>query len=344
MNAQHQHYVPQLLLRGFLARNSKHKGDEQVHVFDLIEEKSFTTSIGNIMGERRYNDFWINEDTMRTIEPASGRIESHVAPLIEKIRSERRLERTPECLGDLALFMAFQFMRTKKMRLLPERLNAQIRAKVRRMGFDPTSVDGLSDWDENKLKNEHVQQQIQSLVEFTQIIAKKEFFLMTTAEGSSFYLGDHPVVMHNDEPRKFMSGGLGIGVPYIQIYLPLAADLMLCAYCPAVLGQLMKSQDEEMKQAQGMALRSLMDGHCTADQMKAALFAAKEFDLISPLIKSIKAGEPVRIGREQVQCYNSLQAFQAHRFVIDPDGKFQVAKEMMVEREKADRHEADKCG
>ena len=344
MNAQHQHYVPQLLLRGFLARNSKHKGEEQVHVFDLIEKKSFTTSIGNIMGERRYNDFWINEDTMGTIEPASGRIESHVAPLIEKIRAERKLERTPECLGDLALFMAFQFMRTKKMRLLPERLNAQVRAKVRRMGLDPARVDGLSQWDENKLKNEHVQQQLRSLVEFTKIFAKKEFFLMTAAEGSSFYLGDHPVVMHNDEPRRLMSGGLGIGVQYIQIYLPLAADLMLCAYCPAVLGQLMKSQDEEMTKAQGMALRSLMDGRVTADQMKAALVAAKEYDLISPLIQTIRAGEPVRVNREQVQGYNSLQAFQAHRFVIDPDGRFDVAKEMIAEREAADRHEAGKSG
>lgn len=57
MAAQHQHYVPQLLLRGFLSREASRAAKEQVHVYDMVERRQFTPPIGKIMGERRYNDF-----------------------------------------------------------------------------------------------------------------------------------------------------------------------------------------------------------------------------------------------------------------------------------------------
>jgi hypothetical protein len=336
MAAQHQHYVPQLLLRGFLSRDAAKAAKDQVHVFDLQTGASFTPSIANIMGERRFNDFWADEETLATIEPATGRIESHVAPLVERIRAERRLERSPEEFGDLALLMAFQFIRTKKMRLLPERMNRQLRAHVEKMGFDPAKVEGLEELDEEALKQLHVRNQIEGLEKYTGIIADKEFFLMSAPEGSSFYLGDHPVVLHNDEERRGMFGGLGLAVPYIQIYLPLSADLLLCAYDKAVLGQLMKTRDDGFRENQVYALGKLMRGEISAQQMKQAMEGMKALDVISPLIDAIRAGEPVAVGPEQVQCYNSLQAFQAHRFIVDPDGKFVVAAEMVAERKTAE--------
>lgn len=110
----------------------------------------------------------------------------------------------------------------------------------------------------------------------------------------------------------------------------------MCAYDKAVLGQLMRTTEEEMTKGQGMTLRALMDGKITPAQMKRVVEEARQHDVTTPLIEAIRAGEPVRVGQEQVQCYNSLQAFQAHRFVIDPDGRFDVAREMIAEREAAD--------
>lgn len=335
MAAQHQHYVPQLLLRGFLSRDPALAAKEQVHVFDLETGASFTPSITNIMGERRFNDFWLDEETLATIEPAAGRIESHVAPLVERIRAERRLDRSPDEFGDLALLMAFQFIRTKKMQLLFERMNRQLRTHVERMGFDPDQVQGLETPDEETLKRLHVRNQIEGLEKYVRVIAEKEFFLMAAPERASFYLGDHPVVLHNDEDRRGMFGGLGLAVQYIQIYLPLSADLTLCAYDKAVLGQLMKTRDEGIRENQVYALRKLIRGEITASQMKQALDAMKDFDVITPLIDAIRAGAPIVIGPEQVQFCNSLQASQAHRFVVDPDGNFEVAAEMMGERKNA---------
>lgn len=333
MAAQHQHYVPKLLLRGFLSGDPERAAKKQVHVLDLEAEKSFPTSIDNIMGERRFNDFWISDDVLATIEPWTSHIESHLAPTIERIRAEKTLERTPEEIANLAFLMAFQFVRTKDMRLVPERIDAQLRRHVKRMGFDPAKVDGLMNLDEEGLKKEHIRHQVQNLEKYVEIMAEKEFFLMTPPNGRSFYIGDHPVVLHNDEPRTVRTGHLGIGAAYIQIYLPLSSDVLLCAYDKAVLGQMMKASDEARnKEVAGYALSKLIAGEISAAKMKQAIDAARDLDPVAAMIKAIRAGQPIAVGPQQVECYNSLQAFFAHRFVIDPDDSFAVAREMIGER------------
>ena len=333
MAAQHQHYVPKLLLRGFLSGDPERAVKEQVHVLDLEAGKSFPTSIDNIMGERRFNEFWVDDDVLATIEPWTGRIESHLAPIIERIRARKTLERTPEEIANLAFLMAFQFVRTKGMRLMPERIDAQLRRHVKRMGFDQAKVDGLMNLDEEGLKKEHIRHQVQNLEKYVEIMAEKEFFLMTPPDGRSFYIGDHPVVLHNDEPRTVHTGHLGIGAAYIQIYLPLSSDVLLCAYDKAVLGQMMKASDEARnKEVAGYALSKLIAGEISAAQMKQAIDAARDLDPVAAMIKAIRTGQPMAVGPEQVQCYNSLQAFFAHRFVIDPDDSFAVARDMIGER------------
>lgn len=340
MAAQHQHYVPKLLLRGFLSRDAKRAEKRQVHVFDFENERSFPASIDKIMGETRFNDFWVDDETLASIEPWASRVESHVAQLVERIRVEKTLERTSEEFGDLSLLVAFQFLRTKGMRLLPERLDAQMRMHVRSMGFDTDRIHGLFDLDAEGLKREHIRHQVQNIKKYAEILAEKEFFLMTAPEGHSFYIGDHPVVLHNDEPRTVHTGHLGIGAAYIQIYLPLSSDVLLCAYDKAVLGQMMKASDEARnREVAGYALSKLMAGEISAAQMKQAVVSARDLDPVAAMMKAIRAGQPIAVGPEQVQCYNSLQAFFAHRFVIDPDDRFAVARDMIGERKSAAQDE-----
>ena len=74
--AQNQHYVPKFLLRKFLSNAQ----NEQVSVYDKHSDKGFTTSIANIMAERRFNDFVINE-WRGTFEETAGRIEDQIIPI-----------------------------------------------------------------------------------------------------------------------------------------------------------------------------------------------------------------------------------------------------------------------
>lgn len=332
MGPQHQHYVPKLLLRGFLSRDAKRAQQRQVHVFDYESERSFPASIDKIMGETRFNDFWVDDKTLASIEPWTSRIESHVAPLVERIRAEKTLKRTSEELGDLSLLIAFQFLRTKGMRLLPERLDAQVRKQVRSMGFDTNRIHGLFGLDAEGLKLEHIRHQVQNIENYTNIISEKEFFLMTPPNGHSFYIGDHPVVLHNDEPRTVHTGHLGIGAAYIQIYLPISSDLLLCAYDKAVLGQIRRIAAERRKEVAQYALSKVLAGDISPAQMKNAVDTARSLDPVEAMISTIRDGQPIAVGVDQVKSYNSLQAIFANRFVIDPDDRFSVARDMISER------------
>jgi hypothetical protein len=69
--------------------------------------------------------------------------------------------------------------------------------------------------------------------------------------------------------------------------------------------------------------------------MKEILRARTPFDIVTPLLDRIRSGQPVEIGHEQVELYNSLQVFQAHRFVVDPEGRFTIAREVMSDRKAA---------
>lgn len=90
-------------------------------------------------------------------------------------------------------------------------------------------------------------------------------------------------------------------------------------------------------------LKALMEGKIAAVQMRDAVERSKKYDRIAPLIETIRAGEAVAIEAEQVLHYNSLQALQADRFVIDPDGKFEVARSIAADRRTAEENKMFRC-
>src|SRR3546814_9794371 len=58
---------------------------------------------------------------------------------------------------------------------------------------------------------------------------------------------------------------------------------MLCAYDRAVLGGLMRGRDEEMNRGKGAALKLLMQGSITAEQMKGFVEEARSEEHTSEL-------------------------------------------------------------
>jgi Protein of unknown function (DUF4238) len=328
---QNQHYVPKLLLRGFLSRDAKRAAKEQVHVLDLIEKRYFTPSIENIMAENKYNEFKINEENIAEIETALSKIEGYIAPLIKRIREEKILEQSAQIHQDLAYFVALQFIRTKKTRLFPKRIYEKLRNSIVKMGFDPSKVDGLHDFDSDELKKFHSSHQVKMIDKYAEMISDKVFFLMAPPINGTFYVSDHPVVLHTDEPKNFYNQGLGLGTPYIQIHLPLSAEIMLCAYDAAILGQLKKQYDLGLKELQQLSLGRFMRREISKEQMKYVIDGFHESSPINSFLNAIKLGNPISIDNEHLKCYNSLQVFQAERFVIDPDGRFDVAKEIIAE-------------
>lgn len=110
--AQNQHYVPKFILRNFLSDPAK----EQVHVFSKKRGKGFTTSIKNVMAERRFHDFQVSENYLASFEDSVGKIEDMVLPAYREVVKNKRLDVSPEQKASLSVFVAFQMLRTRAQR------------------------------------------------------------------------------------------------------------------------------------------------------------------------------------------------------------------------------------
>ena len=110
MAAENQHYVPKFILRQFLSNKKR----EQVSVFDKHTEKTFVTSIKNMMAERRFNDFTFDDEWIASFEPIACAAEDQVLPSYRKVLKDRLLDNSPEQKADLAMMLAFQLLRSKR--------------------------------------------------------------------------------------------------------------------------------------------------------------------------------------------------------------------------------------
>ncbi len=76
-----QHYVPRLLLRGFLREP---RAKEQVFVYDKHEDRSFPTNIANIAAEREFYDL-VDDNNQGLVEGILSELESNTKSAFEKL-------------------------------------------------------------------------------------------------------------------------------------------------------------------------------------------------------------------------------------------------------------------
>ena len=121
-----QHYVPQMLLRGFEIES----GSEQVWAFDKRTDKAFITTVRNIAAERGYYDLGENA----TIDDVMTRADDMTFPIIDSIRQRRSVSRlSGQDRGLLAGFVVLQFLRTRGMQEKMRNLEETVAARVHEM-------------------------------------------------------------------------------------------------------------------------------------------------------------------------------------------------------------------
>ncbi|ETA72672.1 MULTISPECIES: DUF4238 domain-containing protein [Mesorhizobium] len=325
MAAENQHYVPKFVLRQFLSDKKR----EQVSVFDKHTEKTFVTSIKNMMAERRFNDFTFDDEWIASFEPIACAAEDQVLPSYRKVLKDRRLDNSPEQKAALAMMLAFQLLRTKATRDQWQAIEEALVKKVEESGGKMQDVRGWEDWQpmtEDRLKREHLLSIQGSIGDYAQIIAAKDFVLAEPAPGRSFYLGDNPVCLANAldfGPR----GNLGLAVQGIEIYMPLASDLMLCAFCPSIIEGLRETHKRTKDARQAEAVSRLMKGQLSAVGMRQFLDAAKATARpVEELLSAAADGHPVSSNDDNMDYYNSLQTSFAYRYVVCQQADFALAR------------------
>lgn len=326
--AQNQHYVPKFILRNFLSNVPK----EQVSVFSKSTGKGFTVSISNIMAERRFHDFRIDDDYMASFEGGISSMEDMILPTYRAVLERGTLDRSPEEKAILIAFIAFQFTRTRAQRDLFVSMEAQLKAKIEAMGAKMDDIEGYEPMTEDKSKIHHLKMIRESTGAFMESLADKDLLLMRAPEGRSFYLSDNPVAMYNSEPRNGIFGNLGFAVPGIQIYMPLSSDLMLCAWCPSIMGQIKERHREHKNGLAGAMLSPRMMQLSEPERMAAFIAQLRPLTkTIEDRIDCFERGTPTLLTADNMDFQNSLQVSNAREHVICKKGDFALAKRFMAD-------------
>ena len=194
---KNQHYVPQFLLRGFVAN----KTEERIFVFDKPQERIFCTSIRNVAAETGFYNY---TDTLglNSVEPHLASLEANCATIIKRINDEESLDSlTHEERCGIAVFTAIQSLRVKQMRLAIEALNNAIRKNIISAGGDPATTSGFEDLDANGIKKASIHN-LSIAKELVPHILRKAWLLLRAPSSHPFYLSDNPVALNSSIPQS----------------------------------------------------------------------------------------------------------------------------------------------
>lgn len=326
--AQNQHYVPKFILRNFLSNPKK----EQVHVFSKSSGRGFTTSIKNIMAERRFHEFNIDENYLASFEESVCRVEEMLLPAYRSVVESRRFDGTPEQKAHLATLVAFQFLRTRSQRDQFMDMERKLAEHLNEHGGSIEDIEGYEPLTEDALRAQHIRFMRDAAADFAQIIGAKDFLLLEAAKGRHFYLSDNPVTIHNSQPSGGFFGNMGLACEGIEIYMPLTSDLQLCAWCPSLLGN-MRERDAESRRKLATAILSpemarVADPTLLMEQLKQL----REYRAtIQDTLNRAAEGVPLPASIENMDFQNALQVGQAREHLICQKADFDLAKRFMAE-------------
>ena len=309
MTSQLQHYVPRFVLRRFAAASR-----DTVHVYDKHTGKSFIAGTGKVAAENGLYDFEFDGEDL-TLEPGLAGIEGTAAQHIQEILKDERLHLlNPLERGELARFFAVQFVRTPAHREMWRELDTRMEAWLRQEGMreDFFAVDPRLGSRENAERAFIARSLTRAPQTFGSAFTAKDWVLMRTDVASPYFIGDHPLVMHNSRdhgPR----GNLGLNVVGIEMYFPLSPRL--------ALGMMCDSHRRDFEEA----LRRMSQSELSDPGRQKGLTIARDY------VRAVESGEPAGVEPENVDFLNSLQVARAERFLFSSDGDFSLAEKMIAE-------------
>lgn len=299
--AKVQHYVPQFLLKNF-GRGKK----DQLWVFDKASGRSFFTNAKNVASESRFYDFEVDGEAV-SLEPILTKIESAAKHIIEKVLNEDTLGvLNDDDRAHLAVFCAIQMARTRNFReqwlSFPRMLREEFEKREDRVAQDSQAEQLIQDITDNDVKAETGRFILGAPEMFAEHFVSKHWVLAATDSNYPFQISDNPLTRQNMIERP-LRGNLGLTTPGIEIYLPLAPTRALAMWCTSITVPILEREEE---------LRKVAPGYAEA------------------LAEAIRTGNPLPYAAENVENFNSLQVWQAERYVFSSRDDFALAQDMVT--------------
>jgi hypothetical protein len=122
-------------------------------------------------------------------------------------------------------------------------------------------------------------------------------------------------------------GNIGLAVTGIEIYMPLASNLLLCAWCPSLLANLRSDYEKGVREKQMKAIGHVLAGEMTAQQMKEGMERFEEMaQPTASLLAAAAEGRPVSSDAANMDYYNSMQTAFASRYIVCQQADFALAR------------------
>ena len=292
-----QHYVPQALLRGFLADEAR----DQLCVFDKPNQRTFATTIRNIAAERDFYTLGGSD----ALDAAMNRADGLIAPILQQLRQTPNLRRLNEFqIGLLAGFTALQMIRTRGALEQRQDLGVQLAKHLAEMNHEfAQEIEALRDREQQR---ETFLTAIPGETrEYMFHLLTKSIVLFQADSSLPFWISDNPVTKHNTlNPGDGIRGTLGLAVRGIEIYFPISSSLTVGFMCPSIVEKHLELYEE---------VRRL------------GFISLKAHDYLCAL----RTGKPVPLNRENTRFQNSLQVVNSERFVFSNNDEFRDVQEIV---------------
>jgi hypothetical protein len=298
-----QHYVPQMLLRGFLSDLAS----EQLQAFDKASGRTFPTTIRNVAAERDFYTVFCSD----AIDAAMNRADDAAAPTIRKIRDTNSLRGLSLFeLGALAAFTAIQMIRTRAVLEQWRDLGIKL---INRLGeMTPEFKKEMQPLADAEKQREAFLKAIPGQTGMLmRHLLMKDLLLFQSDPTLPFVTSDNPVVKQNTlNPGDGVRGTLGLAIRGIEVYLPISSRLTVGFMCPSI-AELHRELASRVERLGFISLRAHQYLH------------------------GLRTGAPVLLGYEATRFQNSLQVLNAERFVFAERDVFDDAREMVQDPESA---------
>lgn len=214
-------------MRNFTAGNKA-----QIFVFDKSADRQFRTHVKNVAAESGFHDF-THDGVEYTIEPSLAEIEGRAAEVFRSICENQSIGHLEEETRQfLSRYLALQLTRTRQAREVKSGMVESTRELLQSRGDDPSRLDELRDFSDNEESLSAIRQ-MHSSGEYAPYFLVKKWALLKANRRYPFYLGDHPIALHNS--RDFGPyGNIGLAVPGIEIYFPISRSYTLAMWCPTI--------------------------------------------------------------------------------------------------------------
>jgi hypothetical protein len=308
-----QHYVPRFLLRRFGTGKK-----DRIHVYDKHTDNTFVIAAKKAAAENNFYDFKF-DDVDLTLEPGLAALESKAAIVIDKILTRRRLDFSSiEERAILSQFFAVQSVRTRAALEKWRHLGQLLKDRLQEWGAKHTDLfkeeDPRLGDEENQDRVFIAQSILRAPKDYGPYIAAKSWLLLETDRKHPYIIGDHPLVLHNMRdtgPR----GNIGFAVEGIELYFPLAPDLVLAMWC-STHEQMLR---DGLQQLGGLSGKSALFRE---------LYPGAHENVVS-MVQAIDSGLPWQGTPDNTLFVNSLQVLYAERFIFSTNGEFSLVEDMI---------------